>query len=141
MKRKPLLVYVTRHRMLPAIAEQLTGYDILHLPTRYKNPWEMADGIAAACGERRPQVIMWIFPTEWLTTFILLVRERWPVPGVQIVQAKTYMGVFEGYFTMQGLSQDGRVYYKLWYPQGPVDTARQKKLAAEAEARKTSFLE
>jgi hypothetical protein len=135
VKQKPLLVYLTRHAPVPAIAEMLTGYEIIQVRKRFRLQSDAVENIAQVC-PRPPHVIMWVMPLTWVAEFIVCVRKKWPRPGVEIVHAEMMGDTFLGTFTLQKLGKRGQVYNCPWFPVGPVDRERQMKIAAQVEAEK-----
>jgi hypothetical protein len=135
VKPKPLLVYLTRHAPTPALADVLTGYEIIRVRKRFRLQSEVVEEIARVC-PRPPIAIMWVMPWGWVSEFIVCVGKRWNNPRPEIVHAEMAGEQFLGSFTIQKLGKRGQLVSYPWYPVGPVDTERQMAIAALVEAAK-----
>lgn len=132
MKQKPILVYLSRHEMHPAVARDLQAYDVRQIIHRAYTITHMIDNIELVCGDRAPLVIAATMPQAWVIPFIQTCRGKWVQPGVTIIRVCMKGDRWLGWYARRTVSRDGRLIEREWIPQG---SAKDAALQAQHRAR------
>lgn len=118
MKQKPILVFISRHEIPPAVMNDLRSYDVRQITNRAYTVDHMLESIELVCGDRAPLVIAATMPQAWVVPFIQACRVKWTLPGVTIIRVCMKGDHWLGWYARRTLSKDGRLLERPWIPQG-----------------------
>jgi hypothetical protein len=132
VKPKPILVYLSRHQIHPAVAHDLRAYDLRQITHRAYSIAHLIEHIELVSGDRAPLVITGNMPYPWVVPFIQACRTKWTQPGVTIMRVCMDGDRWLGWYARRTLTKDGRLIERPWIPQG---SDRDAALQAQHRAR------